>query len=200
MSAEYQRYLQRLSNFVYSEVVPKLAVFDYFTAYAYRVEVDPQAKEPLLGLIQSGLHFDITFSIQRLFDTNGDRNIFGFLSHAADNIHCIPWKTPLTLTDINSQRAALKTVMPERERLRKRRNKVFGHYDDECFFNPEQVDALFPFSNEDAKTLVRTLQRILSAHTHALTGTGNISMEGVFYVGAERLFARMLRDRGDPTE
>jgi hypothetical protein len=94
MSTEYKRYLDRLNHIVFVEVVPKMAVFDYFTAHA--PPVDNESTETLLWFIRSGLHSDITFSLFRLIDEHGGRNIYDFLKYTNKYFRTIPWKTPLT--------------------------------------------------------------------------------------------------------
>jgi hypothetical protein len=201
LTTEYAQYLQRLNNIVYTELVPKLALVDFFTAHAYKREPDLTSKEPLIWYIQSGLLSDITFSLHRLVDCGGNskgqptRSIRHFLSYTKENIAAIEWKKPLTLPDIYRHKAALRSVKDEIARLEKRRNKFFAHYDDEFFFNPDKLDQDYPFTNEDAGTLVRTFQRILSDHNWAFAGKGLISMEHVVYVAAESLFERMLSER-----
>ncbi len=189
MSTEYKRYLDRLNHIVFVEVVPKMAVFDYFTAHA--PPVDNESTETLLWFIRSGLHSDITFSLFRLIDEHGGRNIYDFLKYTKKYFRTIPWKTPLTQADLNEQTDSLTAVEALIDRLKDRRNKFFGHYDAAFFYEPERIDTAFPFSNEDAKALIRTLQRILSAHTHAFSGTGTMSMEGVFYAATEKLFEKL---------
>jgi hypothetical protein len=201
LTTEYARYLERLNNIVYTEVVPKLALVDFFTEHAYKREPDLTSKEPLIWYIQSGLLSDITFSLHRLVDSGSNskgqptRSIRHFLNYTRDNIAAIDWKEPLTLSDIYRHKNALRAVRDEIGRLDKRRNTFFGHYDDEFFFNPDKLDEDYPFSNEDAKTLVRTFQGILSDHNWAFAGRGSISMEHVVYVAAESLLERILSDR-----
>ncbi len=195
MSAEYERYLERLNKILYLELVPKTAVFDYFTEHVYARDRDANSAEPLMWFIQSGLYSDVTFSLFRLIDRGGDRNIYHFLDHAEQSLSSIHWKTPLTLADISKHRSSLDAIKPQIENLKKRRNKVFGHYDKAFFYEPDSINAAFPFSNDDAKTLVRTLQGILSAHALALNGTATVSVEGFFYLAAERLFEKLRAHR-----
>jgi hypothetical protein len=195
MENEYEKYLDRLNHLIYSELVPKTAVFDYFTEHLYKVDENPYEVEPMLWFIQSALYSDITFSIFRLFDKNGDRNIFHFLNYTEQHLHSIAWKTPLSLTEINEQRAALSAVTTQIENLRKRRNKFFGHYDKKFFYEPQKIDDDFPFSNEDAKILVRVLQRIISGHMRAFHGRGSLSLEGFIYVAAEKLYEAMRKNQ-----
>jgi hypothetical protein len=187
LTTEYSRYLRRLNDIVYTEVVPKLALFDFFTEHVYTRVSDPLSQEPLIGYIQSGLLSDVTFSLHRLIDTGGRqnkprRNIPDFLRYTRDNIADITWKTPLTLTDLNRHHSALRAVESLTKRLRERRNNFFGHYDAEFFYEPDKLETEFPFSNEDAKSLVRTFQRILSDHNWAFSGTGTIGVEGFVYI------------------
>ncbi len=78
--------------------------------------------------------------------------------------------------------------------MRKRRNKFFGHYTEKFFYEPEKINDDFPFSNEDAMTLVRVLQKIVSAHMRAFHGNVSISMEGFVYVAAEKLYEAIRRN------
>ncbi len=191
MSAEYTRYLERLRAILYHEVVPKMAVFDYFTNHIYARDKDPDAVEPLMWFIQSALYSDITFSLFRLIDTESGRNIADFLTHAADNLSTIPWKNPMSLAEIEEQRGSLGALKQQLKNLKARRNKFFGHCDSEFFYEPDKLDAVFPFSTEDAKTLIRTLQKIIAAHMWALNGTLPISFDGVAYLAAERLYEKL---------
>lgn len=68
---EYRRYLERLKQIVSMEVVPKTAMFDYFTRHIYRIDQDPVKAEPLIWYIQSALLSDLTFSLHRLYDGAG---------------------------------------------------------------------------------------------------------------------------------
>ncbi|HEU0143517.1 MAG TPA: hypothetical protein VFQ47_01910 [Nitrososphaera sp.] len=193
MGLEYERYLNRLDQLIYQEVVPKTAIFDYFTRHLYRLDDKPYEKEPLVWFIQTALYSDITFSIFRLFDRNSDRNIFHFLDYTEKHLSSIQWITPLNRTKINEQRAELAAVSTQIELLRKRRNKFFGHYNKKFFYEPDKVNDDFPFSNEDAITLVRVLQRVISAHMHAFHGHASISIEGFLYVAAEKLYEAIRR-------
>jgi AbiU2 len=195
LSVEYERYLERLNKILYLEVAPKTAIFDYFTEHMYARDQDANSAEPLMWFIQSGLYSDITFSLFRLIDEGGDRNIYDFLDHAEESLSSVRWKTPLTLADISKHRSSLDAIKPQMWNLKKRRNKFFGHYDKAFFYEPDRINAAFPFSNDDAKTLVRTLQGILSAHTLALNGTATVSVEGFFYLAAERLFEKLQAHR-----
>lgn len=196
---EYEQYLNRLDGIIYQEVVPKTAVFDYFTSHLYAYDSEPYQVEPLIFFLQSAFYSDITFSIFRLFDKSSDRNIYHFLNHTEQHLSSIRWKTPLDLTQINQQRHALVQVSDQVENLRKRRNKFFGHYDKKFFYEPEKMNDDFPFSNEDAKTLVRVLQGIISEHNHAFHGRGSISMDNFVYLAAEKLYdaTRGRHDTGD---
>ncbi|WP_116812404.1 hypothetical protein [Steroidobacter cummioxidans] len=190
---EYYRYLERLDQLVSFEVVPKLAIFDYFTVHAKKAGEIPDEVEPLQWYLISALYSDITFSIFRLFDTGGGRNIYHFLSHARDNLESIAWTEPLTPADIDRHDKILEDVFGAKENLRKRRNKFFGHYDKDYFYEPDLINESFPFSNDDAKALVRALQTIISDHKRALTGTGSISIDGFVYVAAEKLYKKLGR-------
>jgi hypothetical protein len=50
------------------EVVPRTAIFDYFTSRIYKRDEQPADVEPLLWYLQSAFYSDLTFSIYRLFD------------------------------------------------------------------------------------------------------------------------------------
>lgn len=190
---EYEKYLERLDEIVAMEVVPKVAIFDYFTAHAKRAGEIPDEVEPLQWYLRSALYSDVTFSIFRLFDRVGDRNIYHFLSYARKNLAAIAWKTPLTSIDIDRHEEALKDVTGLIENLKKRRNKFFGHYDKRYFYEPDLINTSFPFSNDDAKALVRVLQTIVADHKRALTGSSSISMDGFVYVAAEKLYKKLGR-------
>jgi hypothetical protein len=193
LSIEYERYLERLNQIVSQEVVPKMAIFDYFTKHIYTRGEDPNSIEPLMWYVQSGLTSDITFSLFRLIDRGSDRNIYHFLTHTEQHLARISWKTPLTLAAIEEQRDSLVAVDLQIANLRKRRNKLFGHYDKEFFYEPDNINVCFPFSSEDAKSLIRTLQMIISAHMYALKGTASVSIDGFAYAAAEKLYTK-LRD------
>lgn len=194
---EYEKYLERLDEIVAMEVVPKVAIFDYFTVHAKREGEIPDEVEPLQWYLRSALYSDVTFSIFRLFDRVGDRNIYHFLSYAQNNLTAIAWKTPFTSIDIDRNEEALKDVAGLIENLKKRRNKFFGHYDKSYFYEPDLINTSFPFSNDDAKTLVRVLQTIVADHKRALTGSSSISMDGFVYVAAEKLYKKLGRSAHD---
>jgi hypothetical protein len=188
-TAEYKKYLTRLCHLISVELVPKTAVFDYFTERIYKIEPKLDDLEPLMWYVQSGFHYDITFSLYRLFDKKADRNIFHFIDFTEKNLENIFWaREPLTENNIQEQRRLLESVHAITERLRKRRNKFFAHYDKDYFDKPEQIDVDFPFTNEDAKQLVRILQKIINQHTHAFSSSGILSLEGFVYVAAAKLF------------
>lgn len=189
--SEYQKYLDRLDQLVSMEVVPKTAIFDYFTAHIDKYGDEPLKVEPLIWYMQTAFYSDITFSIFRLFDKGGDRNIYHFTEYAKARLSTIPWRTPLTAADVARHETQLDTVDPIVENLRKRRNKFFGHYDKKFFFNPNMVNIDFPFSNEDAKTLVRVLQAIIADHKRALVGSASISIDGFVYAAAENMYEKL---------
>lgn len=188
---EYRAYLERLDQLVSMEVVPKTAIFDYFTSHIYRYDTRPADIEPLVWYIQSAFYSDLTFSIFRLFDKNSDRNIYHFLEHTTAHHSAIEWKTRLTVDELAKQQDLLVSVAPVIENLRKRRNKFFGHYDKRYFYEPDGINIDFPFSNEDAKALVRVLQTILADHKRALTGAASISIDGFAYAAAEKLYEKL---------
>lgn len=188
---EYKRYLERLKHYVYMELVPKTAIFDYFTRHAVKTDYD-EGNEPLMWYIRSAFYYDLTFSIYRLYDTKSDRNIYHFVRHAEAHASSIPWKKPLTSSDFEAQHDLLATVEAQKERLRLRRNKFFGHYDKQYFYEPGEIDTAYPFSNDDALALVRVLQQIVSKHSWALDLSAAVSMEEAVYVAAEKLYKRIL--------
>ena len=190
---EYLNYLTRLKDIVALEVVPKTAIFDFFTSHIYKRDEEPEKVEPLICYLQSALFTDITFSIYRIYDRNADRNIFDFVKNAKQYADTIEWKTPLTEADFRSQHQRLRSIKKELDNLRQRRNKYFAHYDNEYFFNPNRMQDELPFSNEDAKSLVRVAQSILSDHSHAFDGSAAISIDGFVYVAAEQLYERLRR-------
>lgn len=190
---EYQKYLERLDQIVSMEVVPKVAIFDYFTVHAKNVGEIPDEVEPLQWYLRSALYSDVTFSIFKLFDKVGDRHIYDFLSYARKNLSKISWKSPLTSADIDRQEEALQGIEGAIENLKKRRNKFFGHYDKKYFYEPDSINTSFPFSNDDAKTLVRVLQTIVADHKRALTGSSSISIDGFIYAAAEKLYKKLGR-------
>jgi len=173
------------------EVVPKTAIFDYFTEHIDKYGDDPNKVEPLIWYIQTAFYSDITFSIFRLFDKGGDRNIYHFTECAKAQLSSIAWKTPLTAADIANHESELNTVAPIVENLRKRRNKFFGHYDKKFFYDPDKINVDYPFSNEDAKTLVRVLQSIIADHKRAFTGSVSMSVDGFVYAAAENMYEKL---------
>lgn len=194
---EYQKYLERLDHLVSIEVVPKVAIFDYFTVHAKKAGEIPDEVEPLQRYLTSALYSDVTFSIFKLFDEGGDRQIFHFLRYARKILEEIVWRSPLTHADIDRHEQSLQDVSGLIENLKKRRNKFFGHYDKSYFYEPNLINSDFPFSNDDAKALVRVLQTIVSDHKRALTGTSTISIDGFVYVAAERLYEKLGRSPED---
>lgn len=189
--SEYQEYLERLDQLISMEVVPKTAIFDYFTEHIGKYGDDPMKVEPLIWFIQTAFYSDITFSIFRLFDKGGDRNIYHFTEYSKAQLSSIAWKTPLTAIDIANHESKLNAVAPIVENLKKRRNKFFGHYDKKFFFDPDKINVDFPFSNEDAKILVRVLQSIIADHKRAFTGSVSISIDGFVYAAAERMYEKL---------
>lgn len=193
----YEKYLERMNHLVFSELVPKAAIFDYFTRHATETEDALEENEPLIWYVRSGLHYDVTFSLYRLYDNNSDRNIYHFIDFAEQQASSIPWKTSLTSTDFTFQRSLLATVEQQKERLRKRRNKFFAHYDKKYFYEPDNITNDFPFSNSDAIEMIRVLQQIVGKHSFALHASAMISMEHVFYVAAEKLYKRIVTTNND---
>jgi hypothetical protein len=192
---EYQQYLDRMQKLISMEIVPKTAIFDYFTKHLYERDEDPHSVEPLLWYIQSGLYSDLTFSIYRLFDKNGDRNIYHFTHYAQQHKNTIPWKTPLVASDFARHEKLLADIFPKIENLRKRRNKFFAHYSKKFFYEPDKINEEFPFSNTDAMELVRVLQKIISDHTMALNNSAAISVEGFVYAAAESLYQAIKKGK-----
>ncbi|MDA1074388.1 MAG: hypothetical protein O3A63_06455 [Proteobacteria bacterium] len=188
---EYTRYLRRLQQIVVREVVPKTAVFDYFSHKIYDLDEDPQRVEPLIWYIQSGLLADLTFSIYRLYDKRSQKSILDFTHMTRLSLDNITWMKPLSSADLDRHDALLESVDPICENLRKRRNKLFAHYDSDFFFEPDRVDRVYPFSTDDAKRLVRVLQKILADHSRALDGSVAASLDGFAYAAAEKLYGKL---------
>ncbi len=188
---EYRRYLKRLEEIVSMEVVPKTAMFDYFSSNIYEFDDDPAQVEPLVWYIQSALLSDLTFSIYRLYDDQADRNLYDFIRFSRNNASKIAWKSPLLTEDFKEQQSLLKGVHLVKENLRKRRNMYFAHYAEDYFYDPNLIQHELPFSNEDAKSLVRVAQRIISRHSFALDGSSAISVEGFIYAASENLYGKL---------
>ena len=191
MTNQYKNYLRRLQEIVGLEVVPKTAIFDYFTSHIYKEDEAPEEVEPLIWYLQSALLTDLTFTIYRLYDRGADRNIYHFVEFADQNKSKIEWLKPLERSDYEKQRELLSSIENITDTLKKRRNKYFAHYDKKYFYDPDQIEAELPFSNNNAKHLVRVAQGILNQHSHALDGTGKISIDGFAYVAADNLYQKL---------
>lgn len=189
---EYVTYLERLNHLIYVELVPKVAMLDYFSVHARKYEPPPEEVEPLLWFITSGVYYDVTLSLYRLFDNNNsDRNIHHFINVTSNELRIIPWKSPPSKSDVAKHRLDIESKRVLIDRLTSRRNKFFAHYDKKYFYDPNLISDDFPFSIEDAKELTRILQRIISFYHGALHGNWPLSLEGFVYVGAERIYDAM---------
>lgn len=191
VTEEYSKYLKRLQEIVSMEVVPKTAMFDYFTSDIYKFREKPQEVDPLVCYIQSALLSDLTFSIFRLFDDKADRNLYDFVRFSRNNAEKIDWKTPLTLDDFKEQQSLLKSIHHQKDTLRKRRNMYFAHYAEEYFFEPNLINKRLPFTNEDAKSLVRIAQKIISKHSYALDNSFAISIDGFVHAASYNLHEKL---------
>ena len=185
----YRQYLERLTQLVYQELVAKVAVFDYFTKHAYGYGDEPSDVEPLIWFFQSGLYYDVTFSLFRLIDqNNSDRNVYHFLNYTEQNVKKIAWKKPLPAGEIKRLRDSMLSVSPEVNCLIKRRNKFFGHYDKEFFYEPDKIEDEYPFTNQDAVAIVRVLQGVVASCHEAFFGSRPMSVEGFYYAHAEGFY------------
>lgn len=192
---EYERYLKRLEQLVYLELVVKVATFDYFTEYASRLDGDPIKVEPMLWPIVSGLRYDVTFSLHRLVvNGNCDRNIIHFLNVSSNEFKRISWKEDFPRSRIRDFVDEWNSKSDVIDRLTKRRNKFFAHYDKDHFYDPDTSLESIPLNNEDVKDLTRLLQRTVSFFCLHLFGSRPISMEGSVYASAERLYLEMRRN------
>ncbi|MCG6332469.1 hypothetical protein K6U36_11625 [Vibrio alginolyticus] len=191
ITEEYTKYLKRLQAIVSMEVVPKTAMFDYFTSDIYKYGEDPQKVEPLVWYIQSALLSDLTFSIFRLFDDKADRNLYHFVRFSRENADKIEWKSPLTGDDFKEQQTLLKSIHDRKDTLRRRRNMYFAHYAEEYFFEPEKIQKELPFTSEDAKALVRVAQQIIGKHSYALSNSSAISIDGFVYAASDKLYEKL---------
>jgi len=192
---EYRRYLKRLAALVYSELVPKVALLDYFTVHAHEFSPQPIKVEPLLWIINSGLYHDTTLSLFRLVHpTQSDRNIVHFLRITKDRYKQIEWEKPFKRNEVVEHLKQWEEQSEPIRRLVTRRNKFFAHYDKEYFYEPDRLAEEVPFGIEDAMEVVRRLQEIVGFYHDRLFGTYPISMEGFVYAGAYRLYELMRND------
>lgn len=189
---EYQRYLRRLTDLIYSELVPKVAMLDYFSVHAHEFSPPPNEVEPLLWFIDSGLYYDTTFSLYRLVHpAQSDRNIIHFLRITKDEYKRIEWSEPFKRNVIVQHLSEWEEKSEIVDRLVMRRNKFFAHYDKEYFYEPDRLSNEVPFSIEEAKDLTRLLQKTISFYHAHIFGSWPISMEGFVYAGAYRLYELM---------
>lgn len=195
---EYVAYLGRLKQLIYVELITKVATFDYLSNHTAGFGEDPMQVEPLLWPIVSGLRFDVTFSLHRLvYPGNSDRNIIHFLNVTMNDYKSIKWSIAFPKSRIQEFQREWNDRSHVIDRLTRRRNKFFAHYDKDHFYDPDVSLEAIPFTVEDAKDLTRLLQRTVSFFHYHLHGTGLISMEGFVYAAAEKLYGRMRRDARD---
>jgi hypothetical protein len=195
---EYQNYVQRLADLVYNELVPKIALLDYFTVHAYEHSPSPEEIEPLLWFVNSGLHYDTTFSLYRLvYPKQSDRNIVHFLNVTKQNFNQIEWADPFQKASIDKHLADWASKSETTGRLVTRRNKFFAHYDKDYFYDPDKLSVEVPFSVEDAKDLVRLLQNTISFYHYHLFGSRRVSLEGFVYSGADQLYQLLKKNHAE---
>jgi hypothetical protein len=113
--SEYQEYLERLDQLISMEVVPKTAIFDYFTEHIGNYGDDPMKVEPLIWYIQTAFYSDITFSIFRLFDKGGDRNVYHFTEYAKAQLSSIAWTLTTSIQDLLQPESALPVLLSARK-------------------------------------------------------------------------------------
>lgn len=192
---EYCAYLKRLYNLVYVELAQKVAAMEFFVRNGELVRRDMAAGliEPVLPAIISGLHYDVTFSLYRLFDKrNSDRNIFDFLNKTEQIHDQLSWKSPFPKDNIKSHRLLLDELADPIERLAKRRNKFFAHYDRRYFDDRTLLDIDFPFGVDDACTLLDALVEIVLFYGSAYDGIHSVrNWQIVVYSSTERLYSRI---------
>jgi hypothetical protein len=192
---EYSAYLNRLYSLVYVELAQKVAAMEFFVRNSDLVKRDMAAGliEPVLPAIISGLHYDVTFSLYRLFDKrNSARNIFDFLNKTDHIYDDISWKLPFPKDKITSHRLLLDGLSDPIGRLAKRRNKFFAHYDGRYFDDRTLLDTDFPFGVDDACTLLDALVEIVLFYGSAYDGIHSVrNWQIVVYSSTERLYNRI---------
>lgn len=191
---EYGRYLNRLANLVYSELVPKVAMLDFFTEHVSEFKTPPEEVEPLLWFVRSGLQYDVTFSLYRLvYNRQSDRNIIHFLKVTDGSFDQIKWVETFEKSAIAEHLSDWEARDELVSRLVKRRNKFFAHYDEEFFYDPDILTEVYPFSMEDTKTLTRQLQNTIHFYCRRHSGSMPISMEGFVHGATYRLFENLIK-------
>ncbi|MDR9759428.1 hypothetical protein RJJ37_07245 [Rhizobium redzepovicii] len=189
---EYQEYLLRLTHLVYTELVPKVAMLDYFSVHANEFSPPPNEVEPLLWFVNSGLFYDTTFSLYRLVHPiQSDRNVIHFLRITKDNYKRIEWTKQFKRGVIIEHLSEWEGQSEIIDRLVKRRNKFFAHYDKEYFYEPDGLTDEVPFTIDEAKDLTRLLQKTVGFYHQHVYGSTPISMEGFVYAGAYRMYELM---------
>jgi AbiU2 len=195
--SEYERYLFRLHHLIYAELAQKVATLDYFSVHAVKLDPNPGKVELALPVIISGLLYDVTFSLFRLVDKrNSDRNIHHFLNVTEQVQKDIPWREPFGPQQIKNHRTLIEESSARIDRLIKRRNKFFAHYDKAYFYDEEALDRAVPFDIEDAKHLTEILTDIVLFYCAAFNGRRYVrNWQFVVYTNARRLYERI---RGVP--
>jgi hypothetical protein len=192
---EYSQYLKQLQYVVYDQLLPQVVMIRTIAKQARDFDVTTIEVEPLLHHIFTGLTHEIVLLLARLFDKkNSDYNIYHFIEYARTNLAVIEWKDPVAISNESLKEqlhliAAHETTI---EMLRKQRNKYYAHYDKKYFFSPEALETDYPFSVDDAVSLMVLLQTVIAKHSLALWLSCRICMDHACEMAAYRLFSTLL--------
>lgn len=195
----YKSSLSRYKEIVSTVLVPKVALYDFFSRKLSVEEGAILQKAPLLFYMVEALYLDIVLTFTKLLDgKRSERNLLRFIDYCESNRTKIQWKDkPLPLDVLRVNRAELRKHENTIENLKIHRDKYFAHSDKDYFLEPEKLNSDFPVSRENIIELLRSIQRLLSAHSHGLNGTGSISMDSFIYVAAEQFLEKLVLNKNN---
>ena len=124
--------------------------------------------------------------VSKLFDKNGQRGIFNFLSFIENNLgifsieqlqrrrnypagHRLLDQEPITVETINEYKRLIESLecLPS---FRTRRDKFYAHFDKEYFFDPDRLAEEAPLTRDDLEEVVRILSEIIDHYSCAYDG------------------------------
>ena len=189
----YERFLKRMAEITSGSIVPKAAMYDYFTRAFSEDGEGTRRDTPLLYYLIESLETDLLLGLAKLIERKGQSSLQKLINTAEGNRTRIQWKEPMPPALLASHKEALDAKTATIDAITGQRNKYYAHADRTYFFDPDTRHIDYPITNRDIIELVRTFQNIVADHMRHFDGHAPVSVDHFFSMAADQMLAE-LRD------
>lgn len=189
---DYVRFLKRIAALNSAYIVPKAAMYGYFTD-ALGADTDSARRDaPLLCYLVESLEVDLLMGLAKLTERNADRSIYKLLNTAESHRARIKWREPMSAETLMKHKAALTAHRATLDAIKAQRDQYYAHGDARYFFNPEARHDDHPVTYQDIVALIRTLQQIIGDHMYHLEGSMHVSMDAFFRTASAQMLDALI--------